>query len=127
LEEVEDLFLDIPRYTIIKSNKFDNQEIFNILVDIKGVSEDDLQQMNNHIYGTVKKRLSEDLYIKRVTVLREDSGEYDIKIRLFERPKSNPKKPDDIADDITNRLTNMLTRGLRDIRRNRGDDPDYEG
>lgn len=121
LEEVEDLFLDIPHYTITKSNKFDNQDIFNILVDIKKVSEDELQQMNNHIYGTVRKRLTDSLFIKRVTVLREDNGEYDIKIRLFENTKSKSKSSE---DDFINTLTNAL-RNLRGGQPE--DDPDYEG
>lgn len=120
LEEVEDLFLDIPHYTITKTNKFDNQNIFNILINIKKVTEDELQQMNNHIYGTVKKRLTDSLFIKRVTVLREDSGEYDIKIRLFEKTEPKSTKPDDY-------FINTLTNALRSLRGQPEDDPDYEG
>lgn len=120
LEEVEDLFLDIPNYTIVKSNTFDNRTVFNILIDIKNVSEDDLQQMNNHIYGTVKKRLQSTLYIKRVTVLREDNGEYDIKVRLFEQPKVNTKKTKDEIDGLE-WVIQRLRGGQPE------DDPDYEG
>ena len=114
LEEIEDLFLDIPEYTITKSNKFDSSTIFNILVDIKNVAEKDLQYTNNHIYGTVKSRLPDTVYIKRVTVLMDDDGKYDIKIRLFE---SRPKASEDA-------FINILTNALRNVRR---DDPDYEG
>lgn len=99
LEEVEDLFLDIPEYTIQKTNKYDSNEVFNILVDIKNVEEKDLQYINNHIYGTVKSRLPDTLYIKRVTVLMEDNGKYDIKIRLFENSKSI-KKSKDATEDL---------------------------
>ena len=105
LEEVEDLFLDIQNYTIEKTDKFDNQEVFNILITISKVSDDELQYLNNHIYGTVKKRLPNTLYIKRVTVLCEADGTYGIKIRLFEN-KQTKSTDGNLADQIRQRLIN---------------------
>lgn len=109
LEEVEDLFLDINNYSIQKSNKYDSHDVFNILIDLQDVNENELQEMNNHIYGTVKKRLSDQLYIKRVTVLMGDDGKYDIKIRLFEKEKSIERS----KDENINAIVDIFRRNLR--------------
>ena len=103
LEEVEDLFLDLKDYTITKTTKFDNQDIFNILVDIKNVDDSEIHDLINHIYGAVKNRLQDTLYIKRVTVLREDDGKYDVKVRLFENIKKTSPKTTDL-DDLMQRI-----------------------